>query len=124
MDMLRLYFIFDLCFYVFHRSIHHPVLYFIHKKHNSTYADNPISTHYMSFMDFMLEGILPFWIATVLVNLSLTSTMCFLIIGQVNGLITHSGYQLFGFPSPDNHHVSFNRRYGVGWPWDCIFGTN
>ena len=124
MDMLRLYFIFDLFFYVFRRSIHHPVFYFIHKKHNSTYADNPISTHYMSFMDFMLEGILPFWIATVLVNLSLTSTMCFLIIGQVNGLITHSGYQLFGFPSPDNHHVSFNRRYGVGWPWDCIFGIN
>ncbi len=127
-DFFVIYFIYDGVFYFGHRIIHHPRLYaLIHKKHHTTFAGIALSTHYMTIADFFIEIIFPFWIAAFAWNSCFISTMAFLVIGQINGLVTHSGYNLPGLPPPDahyDHHTRIVCNFGVGGIWDYVFDTH
>lgn len=126
-DVFAIYLIYDMCFYTFHKIIHYPQLYnYIHKLHHQTYGDIAISSHYMTLPDYFLELIIPFWIAITIYNPNYLASLIFIIIGQINGLITHSGYNFPTLPNPDNHqlhHLILKRHFGVGGPWDLIFNT-
>lgn len=126
-DMFMYYLIYDAFFYCFHYFIHNKYLYsFIHKKHHETYADCGITTHYMGTIDFFLELIIPYQLAIFIWNGNWFSSLCFAVLGQINGVVTHSGYNFPGLPIPDthqDHHLLLNGNYGVGGPWDWVFGT-
>lgn len=128
LDILIIYFIYDIFFYIFHIIIHQPLFYsFIHKTHHQTYGDIAISAYYMNFIDYMLEFIIPYWLALYIWNPNYIASLNFVIIGNINGLITHSGYKFYGFPNPEphqDHHLELKKKYGVGGPWDFIFNTN
>ena len=110
--------VFDMIFFVCHYIIHLPFCCkSIHKKHHLTFANMAITTHYMTFPDYMVEVVLPYWVALYIVNPCFTTSLLFVIFGQINGLITHSGYKFFGFPQPENHHTHHTKilvNYGSG----------
>lgn len=126
-DFIKIYFIFDFLFYIFHRTLHNKLFYKYHKLHHSTYGDKAVSANYMHIVDYFLELVIPFWITISLINCSLITSFTFGIIGNLNGVITHSGYNIPFLPSSDmhkDHHVINNKYYGVGGPWDYLLGTN
>ncbi len=127
MDLILVFYTFDFLFYFSHRLIHLPPFYkYIHKLHHTTHGDNAISVHYMTLPDFLMEVIIPYWIAITLWNCSFISSLIFAILAQINGIITHSGYNFVGFMNPyvhQDHHLYFNKNFGVGGPWDDILQT-
>ncbi len=126
-DFLAIFYLYDFFFYINHRLIHIPLLYKkIHKLHHSIYANCAFSANYMTYVDYLLEIIFPFWLALYIYNSCFMSSYIFAIIGQLNGAITHSGYNLKYFVNPINHmghHLYFNKNYGIGGPWDYLFKT-
>lgn len=126
-DLVILFFIFDTIFYIFHRMLHHPYMYRFHKVHHSTFAEIGISTHYMSFIDYLIEVILPFWMSISMYNSCFMASLIFAVIGQLNGVISHSGYKFPFLPNPlshQYHHFYFNKNYGTGGIWDYVFSTS
>ena len=127
-DFVAIFLIFDFFFYFFHRLIHHPILYrHIHKIHHSTFADIAITTHYMGVFDYFLEVIIPYWITISLWDSCFLASFLFAVIGQLNGVITHGGYKFMFLPKSDNHmdhHLYFNKNFGIGGPWDFLLNTN
>ena len=126
-DFIAIYLIYDFCFYIFHRIIHHPRFYSsIHKLHHNTFADIALSANYMTVADYFLEIIIPYWIATTVWNSCFLASFLFAIIGNINGLITHGGYNFMFMPNPydhQEHHIYFNKNYGTGGPWDYLLST-
>jgi len=126
-DLVVLFFIFDTIFYIFHRILHHPYIYRFHKVHHSTFAEIGISIHYMDCIDYLMEVILPYWISISMWNSCFMASLIFAVIGQLNGVIAHSGYKFPILPNPlshQYHHVYFNKNYGTGGIWDYLFSTN
>jgi len=117
-QFMQLFLLFDIIFFIGHYIIHTPPLYrLIHKKHHLTFGNMAITSHYMTFSDYIIETILPFWCSIYIINPCFTTTLIWTIIGQINGLITHSGYNLKWFQSPINHyyhHTKINVNYGSG----------
>lgn len=117
-QFFQLFLIYDLIFFIGHYLIHIPPLYrLIHKKHHLTFGDMAITSHYMTFGDYILEVLIPFWGSIYIINPCFTTTMAYAVIGQINGLITHSGYNLVGFRTPCYHyfhHTKINMNYGSG----------
>ena len=117
-QFLQLFLVFDIIFFIGHYIIHIPPLYrLIHKKHHLTFGDMAITAHYMTFVDYIIETIFPFWLAVYIINPCFTTILIWAIIGQINGLITHSGYKFDGLQSPLNHyfhHTKININYGSG----------
>ena len=126
-DFLAIFYLYDFFFYINHRLIHTPLLYKkIHKLHHSIYANCAFSANYMTCTDYLLEIIFPFWLALYIYNPCFMSSYIFAIIGQLNGAITHSGYNLKYFGNPikhRGHHLYFNKNYGIGGPCDYLFKT-
>jgi lathosterol oxidase len=117
-QFLKLFLLFDIIFFIGHYTIHIPPLYrLIHKKHHLTFGDMAITAHYMTFTDYIIETILPFWCSIYIINPCFTTTLIWSVISQINGLITHSGYDFSCLNSPQNHyyhHTKININYGSG----------
>ena len=81
----------------------------------------------MTILDFLIELIFPYFFAIFVWNSSWFSAFLFLVVGQLNGVFTHSGYRLPGCPDPEGHqvhHLRLNGKYGAGGPWDYLLGTS
>ena len=117
-QFLQLFFIYDIIFFTFHYIIHIPLLYkLIHKKHHLTFGNMAITGHYMTVSDYFLEILVPFWLSVYIINPCFKSTFIFSVVGQINGLITHSGYKFYGLSNPEyhcSHHTKNNINYGSG----------
>ena len=117
-QFLQLFLTYDIIFFIGHYIIHIPPLYrMIHKKHHLTFADMAITAHYMTFSDYVLEVLFPFWGSIYIINPCFTTTLIFAITGQINALVIHSGYNLPGFKIPIYHyyhHTKNNINYGSG----------
>ena len=126
LEILAIFAGYDIIFYIGHRIIHHPLLYSrIHKMHHTTYANSAISGHYMGSVDYILEFILPFFIPIYLLNEDVLLFYTFCIIAQINGLVSHSGYNLPFTPYDKTHlyhHLYFDCNYGVFF-MDYLFST-
>ena len=118
--------LFDIIFYIGHRTIHHPLLYsYIHKLHHTTFANTAISGYYMSKLDFLVEFMLPVYIPIYLLNANGLVFFVCTLIAQINGLVSHGGYNLPYIPySKDHlyHHLEFNCNYGIIF-MDDLFST-
>ena len=118
--------IFDIIFYIGHRLIHHNKLYpYIHKTHHNTHADIAISGYYMDIIDFIIEFMLPVYITTYILDLNIIVFFLSILIGQLNGLITHSGYNFPFIPYEKDHlyhHLELNHNYGILF-MDYLFNT-
>ena len=124
LDVCLLIFTYDLIFYFFHRAIHMPNIYFIHKKHHQTYGNMGITAHYMNPFDFILETFLPFWISTTLWNTCFIASFIVAIVGQINAVLTHSGYTYgINYDPHHLHHLNHKTNFGVTELWDYLLNT-
>jgi sterol desaturase/sphingolipid hydroxylase (fatty acid hydroxylase superfamily) len=119
--------LYDIIFYTCHKIMHHKYIYkFIHKQHHLTYADSGISGYYMGVFDFFGEFILPFFLPLYVLGNDPLVMLTYGIIGQINGVLSHSGHKIPFMPySKDHliHHTEQKYNYGIFF-MDYIFQTN
>jgi Delta7-sterol 5-desaturase len=132
------FFVFDLYFYIVHRTVHIEPLYtWIHRIHHRSTAPNPLSSSSMSPVEGILEGIIiPIFLSAFTVH---EKSMMFIIpFATIMGLYVHCGYEMAPkwwyktwatrwFITPmfhDQHHQYVTCNYG-GFTtiWDWVFGT-
>jgi len=118
--------LFDIIFYIGHRTIHQPYFYsYIHKLHHTTYANTAISGYYMGKIDYILEFMVPVYLSIYIINANVLVFFVCTVIASINGLISHSGYNLPGIPYSKAHlyhHLEFNNNYGTIF-MDSLFCT-
>jgi ring-1,2-phenylacetyl-CoA epoxidase subunit PaaE len=128
----------DAWFYWCHRAMHHPKIYkYVHALHHKSLDVNP----YTSTSFHMIEAIvLTVWVLplVIVMPVSMTALGIVQILGTLNNLKSHLGYELFpgffGKVPPFNmlvtatnhslHHTQYNGNYGLFFRfWDVICGT-
>ncbi|GMH61683.1 hypothetical protein TrST_g12997 [Triparma strigata] len=129
-DMLSMYIVYEAIFYTNHRILHitklsvpfmkKPVnLYALfHKEHHSTYASVGVSGLYMGSIDCVLTQTLPQVVAPALFDFHPFTLWLFALIGSLNAVHTHSGYDLWGMSAPHGHELHHSRykvNYGTGF---------
>ena len=121
------YVLFDIIFYTGHIIMHHKYFYkMIHKQHHLTYANIGISGYYMGIIDFFIEFILPFFLPLYMLGNDPLIILTTGIVGQINGVLSHSGYNFPFMPYTEDHlihHTEQKHNYGIFF-MDYIFGTN
>lgn len=124
--LVALFLIFDVIFYYGHRLIHHRLLYkHIHKLHHTSLASMGISGYYMGHVDALFEFILPTYLPFIILARQKSLLLAFVVVGQLNGVLTHSGHRIPGFPYCKTHlyhHLFLNVNFGIGII-DGILGT-
>ena len=119
--------LFDIIFYTGHRLIHTSLLYkYIHKKHHTINANIAISGYYMDTIDFFIKFMFPVYISTYLLNANILVLFICSVIGQINGLISHSAYNFPFLPYEKDHllhHLKLHCNYGILF-MDYLFNTH
>lgn len=106
-----------------------------HLLHHTTKADYGLSGFYMTFVDYIFEGLLPMCFAVVIsafMGLSSVSVMTTVMLAKVYAITVHSGWQVPGFPDPGNHWLHHTKvaprgqgiNYGTQFLlWDPLMNT-
>ncbi|GMH85253.1 hypothetical protein TL16_g10172 [Triparma laevis f. inornata] len=128
-DMVSMYLVYEAIFYTNHRILHitklkvpfvkKPInLYALfHKEHHSTYASVGVSGLYMGSLDCVLTQTLPQVVAPALFDFHPFTLWLFALIGSLNAVHTHSGYNFWGMSPPHGHELHHSRykvNYGTG----------
>jgi len=120
---------YDFIFFTGHYFLHNPTLHRFHRLHHSTYADSAVSGHYMHWIDWWLESILPGLVGSLILcywfGAPGSAFVNFTFIGGFNTAVVHSGWEFDYLPSPWDHyahHKKLNRNYAIG-PSDLLNGS-
>lgn len=124
----------DLLFYLFHRVVHHPKIYFIHRHHH-VYKYNSFSLvnhvlHPIEVIMFIIPPALP----PILIKSHISVMWTYAIITNWIGIYIHSGYQfsllekiiMVKSKDHDIHHVKPKKNFSTGLFYsltDRVFGT-
>jgi sterol desaturase/sphingolipid hydroxylase (fatty acid hydroxylase superfamily) len=121
-----LFVMYDIIFYLGHRAMHHSSVYkLLHKQHHTSRASVGISGYYMGVIDFLMEFVVPFYLPLYLLGNDPLVMVVGGIIGQVNGVLSHSGYNLPLMPYETGHqihHLELHYNYGIMF-MDRLFDT-
>mmetsp|Transcript_7715 Transcript_7715/g.14259 ORF Transcript_7715/g.14259 Transcript_7715/m.14259 type:complete len:377 (-) Transcript_7715:31-1161(-) len=140
----------DIGFWAGHRLLHHPKLYFLHRRHHGHHRPALITNFHFAPLDLWVEGVMPMVITLLVLDLLRVGTTRFeanLIVGYLlwHETGSHCGkplptvtffpplaplYQLLLGPVDrdnirhhDVHHARLNGNYGITiWP-DIVMGT-
>jgi methylsterol monooxygenase len=125
----------DVCFYTYHRMLHHPTLFKrFHKPHHTFAVPFCWSSHALHPMEIMLQSVGALC-GPLLFGLSLPSLWLWLSIRQLQGVMDHVGYELpfdplhriygvGGTRFHDDHHQFFNGNYASCFSIiDDVMGT-
>lgn len=128
----------DAWFYWCHRAMHHPRLYkYVHALHHKSLDVNPFTSTSFHVVETL---VLTAWVLplAMVMPLSMAALGIIQVIGNVNNLKSHLGYELFpAFFSKvppftmlvtatnhSLHHTQYNGNYGLFFRfWDRICGT-
>ena len=125
----------DFFFYLFHRIVHFPKFYWIHKDHH-LYRRNSFSlvNHYLHEIEICIF-IIPPIIAPILFNSHIYIVWIYMLLTNFNGIYGHSGYNFkllnfFLLIDPidhDNHHKHPKTNFSTGFLFsiiDRLFNTH
>lgn len=113
----------DISFYIFHRSLHHPKLYYLHKLHHQyRYAFGPAAL-YSSLTEFYLSNIVPNLISFELLKLSSDEMVIIIIFETFYTVIISHGCYKFTNQSHLKHHLEYKEPYGL-FLSDHLFDLN
>jgi len=137
----------DVGFYWTHRAIHHPALYWIHKKHHEFTGTISFAAEFADPLESLLEAILPSMTAAMLMKSPFLVTLIWMSLRLSQVYEHHSGYCFYPlekrslatkivlvlrqfvfcqFPynamQHDHHHTASQGNFGEPW-LDWTFGT-
>jgi len=128
----------DFCYHIFHRCLHHPLLYpYIHKKDHEHPMAVSISAEYASPVEFFLNLLTTNMGGKILGrNVHIVTVVMSLSIRIIQAVDDHCGYnfpwspfRLLPFRAPSSYH-NFHHSHNVGnystllTIWDTLFGSN
>ena len=128
----------DFISYWAHRTLHHPKLYYIHKKHHEFPDVIHISSIYTHWIDFMIGGAFAINASLLIFQkyIHLISLVGFIFLKIFEVHQSHSGYDfffnvfdIFPFMANGDYH-NFHHLYNTGnfgtytTIWDSFFGTD
>lgn len=127
LDLVLLTLVTDLLFYLGHRALHRPWwMTHIHGAHHRFTASTGMASLYQHPVEFVLTGVAPLGLAALIVLPHAFTIAIFAVLGTLNVVITHSGYNLpfatwAGFH--DLHHARVRGNFGVTGAVDWLLGT-
>ncbi|GMI31563.1 hypothetical protein TrRE_jg10343 [Triparma retinervis] len=134
-EAITMYLMYEFIFYWNHRILHitdlrlfgrkYNLYAMFHKEHHSTYASVGVSGLYMGSIDCVLTQTLPQVIAPALFNYHPMTLWLFSLVGSMNAVHTHSGFDFPGMSPPHGHELHHSRykvNYGTGL-FDRLCGT-
>jgi len=115
-------------FYYGHRLGHHPRLYKrFHKIHHEWTAPVSIIGIYNHWLEHIIVNLLPMTLGPLIMGSHCASMLLWFCIGITQTQISHGGYHLPFFPSPeahDFHHLKFTNNLGMLGVLDRLHGTD
>jgi sterol desaturase/sphingolipid hydroxylase (fatty acid hydroxylase superfamily) len=122
--------VFEVVFYVFHRTLHDQRWYkHVHKIHHQFKAPIGLAAEYAHIVELFLSNIVPGAIGPALSNAHPVSTMVWLVGSIIQTCFHHSGLMLPFYPlnqwtiAHDWHHKAFMDQFGVVGLMDGALGT-
>ena len=128
-DVVILYFMEHVLFYVIHRwFLHHPLIFkSIHYLHHQYVAPVPFSVFYAHPLEHGVQNLFPIFFSLALVQPSWWIIYGWIIASTCNGLLAHStyfpGYTQLRFQPHLKHHLLFRCNYGINTLMDRWCGT-
>jgi sterol desaturase/sphingolipid hydroxylase (fatty acid hydroxylase superfamily) len=126
---LACFFVFDLIMYYGHIWMHSTKRWrSMHQEHHETFATSGLSSHFMSFPDFIIESIgivIVYIVILIPLGCPLVPILQFLSYGIYNTIFVHSGWDFSFTPDPRPHylhHLRYRVNYGIGL-FDRIYST-
>lgn len=129
----------DFLFYVSHRMLHHPYLYWIHKKHHEYDQTTVLAAQYTHPLEYILSGLIPTAAGQLILanftRVHFVTIYLWIMYRSVQGCFGHTGYDFdfehgnmfpFGLTADhhDFHHANNCGNYGSLFMfWDALFGT-
>jgi sterol desaturase/sphingolipid hydroxylase (fatty acid hydroxylase superfamily) len=126
---------YDLMFFVIHRTLHMRQFYWIHKMHHE-YNNTVIwADAHTSLLEVVFVAVIPNIIIGMLINMHLYTQYMLIIVSIALGISQHSSYDLPYSPfdlipfcdtyrGHTLHHKLTNVNYAPYWTlWDRIFGS-
>ncbi|KAI9220931.1 hypothetical protein BC828DRAFT_405383 [Blastocladiella britannica] len=115
-------------FYSSHRLFHYGWLYqSFHKIHHQFVAPIGLAATYAHPLEHILSNLSPVLLGPALFGMHPFSVYVWLSFAITTTIHTHSGYELYGWPSArkhDYHHYAFIYQFGVTGFVDTLFGTD
>ena len=124
----------ELLFYMFHRTVHHPKLYWLHSHHhNYKYNSFSIVNHFLHPLEIIIF-IIPPALPPIIFGTHLMIVWIYVLVTNTLGIYNHSGYNfpllnnilLFNSRDHDTHHVKPKKNFSTGLFnsfIDRLFGT-
>lgn len=127
LQLLGLTLLTDLFFYVGHRLLHRPWwMRHVHELHHRFTAPTGLASQYQHPVEFALTGVGPLALAGLVLAPDLATMALFAVMGSINVVATHSGYNL-PFTTWAGHHDLHHARtvgnFGVTEIFDRLGGT-
>ncbi|KAI9218734.1 hypothetical protein BC828DRAFT_387801 [Blastocladiella britannica] len=118
----------EVLFYSAHRLFHYGWFYkSFHKLHHEFTAPIGLAATYAHPLEHTLANLTPLMMGPALFAMHPFSVVIWLTMAVTNTVHTHSGYELFGWPTArkhDYHHYAFIYQFGVSGFVDKFFGTD
>lgn len=125
-DLIYFILLIEIMFYYAHRLLHVPIFYkYIHAKHHKwkhPFAPSAIDVHYL---EYIFAFLLPYFIYFIVVCPHLLTYCIAIMLGSINIVKAHSGYDIPFFSSKyhDIHHKEKRYNFGFLDIMDYLHGT-
>jgi sterol desaturase/sphingolipid hydroxylase (fatty acid hydroxylase superfamily) len=113
----------DILFYSFHRTVHNPKYYYLHKQHHEFLYPYGIAAIYCSYVEFIFGNLVPLLLPCYVLQIPDEATRNLIIFSTLwTTIISHSSLQNFQYDH-NIHHLKLKYNYGL-FLSDYIFNTN
>lgn len=113
----------DLLFYIFHRTVHNPRYYYLHKQHHEFIYPYGMAAIYCSYIEFVMGNLVPLLLPCYILDMPNEAVKNLIIFSTLwTTIVSHSSLQNLQYDH-NIHHQKLKYNYGL-FVSDYIFNTN